>query len=38
MILEIAFERVADVCKKQCLWVRLTCIILDVTIKRAADV
>ena len=37
MILETAFER-ADVCKKQCLWIGLTCIILDVTLQRAAAV
>ena len=38
MILEIAFKRVADVCKKQCLQVGLTCTILDVAIEKVVDV
>ena len=35
---KITFERAADVCEKQCLWVRLTRTILDVTFKRTTDV
>ena len=35
---KIAFERAAIVHMKQCLWVGLTCTILDVTFKRVATV
>jgi len=35
---KITFERAADVCKKQCLQVGLTCTILDVAFQRAAIV
>ena len=38
MILEIDFEKAANVCKKQCLQVGLTCTILDVAFKRAANI
>ena len=38
MILEITFERDDDVCKKQCLYIGLTCIILKIAFQRAATV
>ena len=34
MILKIAFQRAAIVCKKQCICVGLTCIALDVAFQR----
>ena len=35
---KIAFDRAAEVCMKQGLWVGLRCIILGVAFKRAANV
>ena len=38
MILDVAFKRAINVCKKPCLQVGLTFTILDVAFKRATDV
>ena len=35
MVLVVAFKRVVDVCMKQCIWVGLICMILDVAFQRA---
>ena len=33
--MNVAFKRVVDVCKKQYLWVGLTCTILEISFQRA---